>query len=158
MIHMIVLEKHIILRNLILYSGYHQIPIRLGDEHKIVFTSRYDTYKFLVMSFGLTNAPGTFQTAMNTLFHDWLDNFVIVYLDDILVYSPDKQMYSQHVMKVLKRLHDHQWYCKLKKCDFAQTRVEYLGHFISNGIISIDPCETQAVTDWKTPFKNLTEV
>ena len=82
-----------------------------------------------------------------------LMTFVIIYLDDILVYSPDKQTHTQHVMKVLKRLHDHQWYCKLKKCDFAQTRVEYLGHFISNGTISIDPCKTQAVTYWKIPFQ-----
>ena len=87
-----------------LYSGYHQIPIRQGDEHKTAFTSRYGTYEFLVMLFGLTNAPSTFQTAMNTLFHDWLDDFVIVYLDDILVYSPTQETHKQHVSKVLTRL------------------------------------------------------
>ena len=84
-----------------LYSGYHQIPIRHGDEHKTAFTSRYGTYEFLVMPFGLTNALSTFQTAMNTLFHDWLDDFVIVYLDDILVYSPTQETHKQHVSKVL---------------------------------------------------------
>ena len=141
-----------------LYSGYHQIPIRQGDEHKTAFTSRYGTYEFLVMPFGLTNAPSTFQTAMNTLFHDWLDDFVIVYLDDILVYSPTQETHKQHVSKVLTRLQQHQWYCKLKKCDFAQTQVEYLGHFITNGTINIDPSKTQAMMDWPTPFKNLTEV
>ena len=70
-----------------LYSGYHQIPIQPGDEHKTAFTSRYGTYKFIVIPFGLTNVPATFQTAMTTLFTEWLDNFVIVYLDDILIYS-----------------------------------------------------------------------
>ena len=70
-----------------LYSGYYQIPIRPGDEHKTAFTSRYGTYEFIVMLFGLTNAPATFQTAMTILFTEWLDDFVIVYLDDILIYS-----------------------------------------------------------------------
>ena len=74
-----------------LYSGYHQIQITTGDEHKTAFTSRYGTYEFTVMPFGLTNAPSTFQTAMHALFHDWLDEFVIVYLDDILVYSPTQE-------------------------------------------------------------------
>ena len=91
-----------------LYSGYHQIPIRHGDEHKTAFTSRYGTYEFLVMPFGLTNAPSTFQTAMNILFYDWLDDFVIVYLDDILVYLPTQETHKQHVSKVLTRLQQHQ--------------------------------------------------
>ena len=91
-----------------LYSGYHQIPIRQGDKHKTAFTSRYSTYEFLVMPFGLINAPSTFQTAMNILFHDWLDDFMIVYLDDILVYSPTQETHKQHVSKVLTRLQQHQ--------------------------------------------------
>ena len=141
-----------------LYSGYHQIPIKHGDEYKTAFTSRYGTFEFLVMPFGLTNAPSTFQTAMNTLFYDWLDDFVIVYLDDILIYSPDITTHKQHLHQVLQRLHDNKWYCKLKKCDFAQTSVEYLGHIISNGTIAIDKDKMKAVAKWPTPFKNLTEV
>ena len=78
-----------------LYSGYHQIQITTGDEHKTAFTSRYGTYEFTVMPFGLTNAPSTFQTAMHALFHDWLDEFVIVYLDDILVYSPTQEEHTR---------------------------------------------------------------
>ena len=141
-----------------LYSGYHQIPIRPGDEPKTAFTSRYGTYEFLVMPFGLTNAPATFQTAMNALFYDWLDVFVIVYLDDILVYSPDVDTYRDHLTKVLTRLRDNKWYCKLKKCAFATTHVEYLGHIISNGTIAIDQSKMDAVRNWRTPMKNLREV
>ena len=74
-----------------MYSGYHQISIRPGDEHKTAFTSRYGTYEFLVMPFGLTNAPATFQTAMTSMFSKWLDDFVIVYLDDILIYSATQE-------------------------------------------------------------------
>ena len=141
-----------------LYSGYHQIPIRPGDEHKTAFTSRYGTYEFLVMPFGLTNAPATFQTAMNILFRHWLDDFVTVYLDDILVYSESEDEHLTHVGAVLDRLRDHKWYCKLKKCDFAATSVEYLGHIVSNGRIAIDPDKMKAVIDWKIPFRNVTEV
>ena len=141
-----------------LYSSYHQIQITTGDEHKTAFTSRYGTYEFTVMPFGLTNAPSTFQTAMHALFHDWLDEFVIVYLDDILVYSPTQEKHTRHVLRVLQRLNDNQWYCKLKKCEFAQTSIEYLGHIISKGTIAIDPEKMKAVQEWPIPFKNLTEV
>ena len=141
-----------------LYSGYHQIPIRPGDEHKTAFTSRYGTYEFLVMPFGLTNAPATFQTAMNALFTSWLDVFVIVYLDDILIYSATQDEHLKHVYQVMERLTNYKWYCKMKKCDFATTSVEYLGHIVSNGQIAIDPDKMKAVTDWKIPFKNVTEV
>ena len=110
------------------------------------------------MPFGLTNAPATFQTAMTSLFAEWLDVFVIVYLDDILIYSPTKDEHVNHVTQVMQKLHDHQWYCKLKKCEFATTSVEYLGHIVSNGNIAIDPEKMKAVTEWPTPFKNVTEV
>ena len=122
-----------------LFTGYHQIPIKPSDQHKTAFISRYGTYEFKVMPFGLSNAPATFQSAMHSLFHDLLDKFVIVYLDDILIYSPTIQLHHQHLDIVLSRLASNQWYCKLKKCDFAQTSVEYLGHIISNGTIAIDP-------------------
>ena len=141
-----------------LYSGYHQIPIRRGDEHKTAFTSRYGTYEFLVMPFGLTNAPSTFQTAMHALLYKWLDDFVIVYLDDILIYSPTIEKHYDHVNLVITALHKDKWYCKLSKCDFATTRVEYLGHFIENGTIAIDKTKMDAIIKWQTPMKNLKEV
>ena len=93
---------------LYLYSGYHQIPIRPGDKHKTAFTSRYSTYEFMVMPFGLINALATFQTAMTTLFTEWLDDFVIVYLDDILIYSQSQSDYIQYVRQVIQKLLDHQ--------------------------------------------------
>ena len=129
-----------------LFTGYHQIPIKPSDQYKTAFISRYSTYEFKVMPFGLSNAPATFQSAMNSLFHDVLDNFVIVYLDDILIYSSTLQQHKEHLDIVLSRLTQHHWYCKLKKCDFAQTSVEYLGHIISNGTIAIDPDKMKTVT------------
>ena len=95
---------------------------------------------------------------MNALFYDWLDDFVIVYLDDILIYSATLTEHRVHVFKVLKRLCDHKWYCKLKKCDFAARQVEYLGHIVSGGSIEIDPDKMKAIFDWKLPMKNVKEV
>ena len=141
-----------------LHSSYHQIPIRHGDEHKTAFTSRYSTYEFLVMPFGLINAPATFQTAMHALLYKWLDDFVIVYLDDILIYSPTIKKHIEHVQLVLKALHKDKWICKLSKCDFATRRVEYLGHIIENGTIAIDNTKIDGVIKWPTPMKNLKEV
>ena len=141
-----------------LFTGYHQIPVKPSDQYKTAFISRYGTYEFKVMPFGLSNAPATFQTAMHSLFHDILDTFVIVYLDDILIYSPSLESHKYHLDIVLNRLATHKWYCKLSKCTFAQTSVEYLGHIISNGTTAIDPSKVKAITHWPTPFKTLTEV
>ena len=141
-----------------LFTGYHQIPIKSTDQHKTAFISRYGTFEFKVMPFGLANAPATFQSAMNALFHDYLDDFVIVYLDDILIYSPTLDKHREHLDLVLSRLSFHQWYCKFKKCSFAQTSVEYLGHIISRGTLSIDPVKMHTVINWPTPFKTITEV
>ena len=141
-----------------LFTGYHQIPIKSSDQHKTAFISRYGTYEFKVMPFGLSNAPATFQSAMHQLFHDLLDDFVIVYLDDILIYSATLELHRRHIDIVLSRLSSHQWYCKAKKCSFAQTSIEYLGHIISNGTLSIDPSKMHTVTQWRTPLASITEV
>ena len=95
---------------------------------------------------------------MTTLFTEWLDDFVIMYFDDILIYSQSQSDHIQHVRQVMQKLLDHQWICKLKKCDFATKSVEYLGHIVSDGCIAIDPDKIKAVTDWPVPFKNLHEV
>jgi hypothetical protein len=105
-----------------LTSGYYQIAITPSDRYKTAFRTRYGHYEFNVMPFGLTNAPATFQTLMNEIFRDLLDVCVIVYLDDILVYSKDPKDHEQHLRQVLDRLKEHQLVVKKSKCTFLQTR------------------------------------
>ncbi|GBG76158.1 hypothetical protein CBR_g21907, partial [Chara braunii] len=111
-----------------LKSGYHQIAIRSEDQHKTAFQTRYDLYEFVVMPFGLCNAPGTFQHVMNRIFHDYLDKFVIVYLDDILIFSKNVKEHVAHLEKVLSLLRQHKFKINGEKCEFGRTRVLYLGH------------------------------
>ena len=113
-----------------LTSGYWQIAIALADRHKTAFRTRYGHYEFNVMPFGLTGAPGTFQSLMNDIFRDMLDICVIVYLDDILVFSRTKEEHHEHLHKVLQRLQEHQLYVKGSKCQFFTDTIEYLGHII----------------------------
>src|SRR5437763_12703839 len=110
-----------------LTSGYWQIAIAAADRYKTAFRTRYGHYEFNVMPFGLTNAPATFQTLMNNIFRDLLDVCVIVYLDDIFVYSKSKEEHEQHLRQVLQRLKDNQLYAKLSKCTFFANSIEYLG-------------------------------
>ena len=102
-----------------LYSGYHQIRIKKEDIPKTAFRTRYGHYEFLILPFGLTNAPATFMTLMNDIFRKHLDDFVIVYLDDILIYSKTKKEHLQHVRLVLETLRKHQLYVKANKCELV---------------------------------------
>ena len=113
-----------------LISDYYQIAIKPKDRYKIAFRTRYDHYEFNVISFGLTNASITFQTLMNDIFRDLLDICVIVYLDDILVYSKNKDEHEQHLRQVLQCLKDNQLYARLSKCTFFTNSIEYLGHIV----------------------------
>jgi len=103
-----------------LYSGYHQIRIKEDDIPKTAFRTCYGHYEFLVLPFGLTNAPATFMTLMNNIFHDYLDKFVIVYLDDILIYSKTKEEHLQHVRTILETLRKHKLYAKDTKCELIK--------------------------------------
>ena len=103
------------------------------------------------MPFGLTNAPATFQTLMNNIFQPLLDTCVLVYLDDILVFSKTPQEHEQHLRQVLTILRSNKLYAKLSKCEFLKPQVEYLGHVISNTGISVDPNKVTAISDWPTP-------
>ncbi|XP_019250938.1 PREDICTED: uncharacterized protein LOC109229841 [Nicotiana attenuata] len=111
-----------------LRSGYHQLRIRASDVPKTAFRTRYGHYEFLVMSFGLTNAPAAFMELMNRVFRPYLDLFVIVFIDDILVYSRSQEEHEQHLRVVLQTLKDSQLYAKFSKCEFWLSSVAFLGH------------------------------
>ncbi|KAF8750036.1 hypothetical protein RHS01_09663 [Rhizoctonia solani] len=133
--------------------GYNNVRVKEGDEWKTAFRTKYGLYESLVMTFGLTNAPAAFQHFMNELFKDLLDVCVIIYLDDILIYSKDDASHTKHVHEVLKRLMDNQLFCKASKCTFHVTSVEYLGIMVSNKGFSLDKLKIQAVQEWPVPTK-----
>jgi hypothetical protein len=134
-----------------LRSGYHQIKIRASDIPKIAFSTRYGLYEFLVMSFGLTNAPAYFMYLMNSVFMPELDKFVVVFIDDILVYSKNEEEHVGHLHVVLQRLREHRLYSKMSKCDFWLKENKFLGHTISQASIAVDPYKVQEVMNWKPP-------
>uniref|UniRef100_A0A2N9GX41 Reverse transcriptase n=1 Tax=Fagus sylvatica TaxID=28930 RepID=A0A2N9GX41_FAGSY len=122
-----------------LRSGYHQLKIKSEDIPKTAFRTRYGHYEFLVMPFGLTNAPAVFMDLMNRVFHEYLDRFVIVFIDDILVYSKSLEEHEDHLRIVLQILRDKKLYAKLKKCEFWLNQVVFLGHVVSKDGITVDP-------------------
>jgi hypothetical protein len=134
-----------------LRSGYHQIKIRPSDIPKTAFSTRYGVYEYLVMSFGLTNAPAYFMYLMNSVFMQELDKFVVVFIDDILIYSKNPKDHAQHLHVILQRLRDRHLYAKFFKCEFWLDTVNFLGHTISGDGISVDPSKVQEVMDWKPP-------
>jgi hypothetical protein len=140
-----------------LRSGYHQVRIKDEDINKTTFRTRYGHYEFTVVSFGLSNAPAVFMSLMNGVFRDYLDKFVIVFLDDILVYSRTEEEHEQHLRMVLQVLREHQLYAKLSKCSFYQERIHYLGHIISKDGIAVDPEKIEAIREWSAP-RNVMEV
>ena len=127
------------------------------DIPKTAFRSRYGHFEFLVMPFGLTNAPAAFMDLMNRVFHPYLDKFVIVFINDILIYSPSKKKHGEHLRIVLQTLREHRLYAKFSKCEFWLPKVKFLGHIVSNDIVSVDPSKIEAVMDWQPP-KNVFEV
>jgi hypothetical protein len=134
-----------------LRSGYHQIKIREEDIPKTAFSTQYNLYEYLVMSFGLTNTPTHFMYLMNSVFMEELDKFVVVFIDDILVFSKSRKEHEEHLRIILQRLRDHQVYAKFNKCEFWLTEVQFLGHVVSSDWISVDPRKVREVLDWKSP-------
>ena len=128
-----------------LHLGYHQIKIRTQDIPKIAFSTRYGMYEYLVISFGLTNAPAFFMYLMNSVFMPNLDKFVVVFIDDILIYSKNKEEHAQHLRIVLTRLREHKLYAKFSKCEFWLDRVQFLGHVLTPEGISVDLSKVQDV-------------
>ncbi|XP_052734270.1 uncharacterized protein LOC128196752 [Vigna angularis] len=140
-----------------LRSGYHQILVKADDVQKTAFRSRYGHYEYVVMPFGVTNAPAIFMDYMNRIFRPFLDKFVVVFIDDILVYSKTREEHEDHLRAVLEVLRERRLYAKLSKCEFWMEEVLFLGHVISAGEISVDPAKVQAVLQWERP-KTVTEV
>jgi hypothetical protein len=134
-----------------LCSGYYQIRIAQGDEEKTACRTRYGSYEFLVMPFGLTNAPATFCTLMNDIFREWLDDFVVIYIDDILVYSNSMEEHVEHLRKVFQRLKENKLYAKFEKCEFGVSEVDFLGHRITQEGLKMDDHKVKAILDWEPP-------
>jgi hypothetical protein len=134
-----------------LCSGYHQINIHPDDVPKTTFSTKYGLYEYLVMSFGLTNAPTHFMYLMNSVFMPELDKFVVVFIDDILIYSKSEEKHAQHLRVILRWLRDHQLYARFSKCAFWLKEVPFLRHVISAKGIAVDPSKVQEVLDWKSP-------
>ncbi|GAU48050.1 hypothetical protein TSUD_404850 [Trifolium subterraneum] len=134
-----------------LRSGYHQIRVKTEDVPKTAFRTRYGHYEYTVMRFGVTNAPGVFMEYMNMTFHSFLDKFVVVFIDDILVYSKSEEEHKEHLRIVLQVLKEKKLYAKLSKCEFWLEEVSFLGHVISGGGIAVDPAKVDAVMKRGTP-------
>ncbi|KAJ9561205.1 hypothetical protein OSB04_006365 [Centaurea solstitialis] len=134
-----------------LRSGYHQLKVREEDVHKTAFRTRYGHYEFVVMPFGLTNAPAAFMDLMNRVCRPLLDRSVIVFIDDILIYSKTKEDHVEHLREVLEILRKEQLYAKFSKCDFWLQEVQFLGHLVNREGIKVDPAKVEAVMKWESP-------
>jgi hypothetical protein len=134
-----------------LRSGYHQLKIRASNIPKTTFITRYGLYEYTVILFGLTNAPAYFIYLMNKVFMEYLDKFVVVFIDDILIFSKNEEEHDKHLYMVLQKLRENQLYAKLNKCEFWLKEVSFLGHIISEGEISVDPNKVKDVLSWNTP-------
>jgi hypothetical protein len=138
-------------------SGYHQVRMLPEDEFKTAFKTHHGHYQFKVMPFGLTNAPTTFQCIMNQVLHPFLRTFVMVFLDDILIYNHSLEEHISHLQQVLKVLRNNKLYLKSSKCTFAQHSLEYLGHIISHKGVATDQSKIQDMLNWLVPT-NMTEL
>jgi hypothetical protein len=134
-----------------LRSGYHQLKIRESDIPKTAFHTRYGLYEYTVMSFGLTNAPTYFMYLMNKVFMKYLDKFVVVFIDDILIFSKTEEEHEKHLRMVLEKLRSNQLYTKFSKCEFWLTEVAFLGHVISTTGILVDQSKVKDVLNWMPP-------
>jgi hypothetical protein len=151
------LKGEIIFSNIDLRLGYHKVRIKEEYMSNTTFKTIYENYEFMVVPFGLSNALTVFMCLMNGVFKEYLDKFVIVFLDDILVYSKSKEEHEKHLRMVLQVLRDHILYAKISQCIFYQNKIHYLGHIISTTWIKVDTEKIEAIKGWPTP-KNVIEV
>ena len=127
------------------------------DIFKTTFRTHYGHYEFVVMPFGLTNAPAAFMCLMNNILSNYLDKFVVVFIDDILIYSKNEQEHEEHLIIVLQVLREQQLYAKFSKCVFFKDKIQYLGHVVSKDRISVDPDKVKAIMEWPVP-KNVSDI
>ena len=132
-----------------LKDAYYRIRIRPGDEWKTAFRTRYGQYEYLVMPFGLTNAPAAFQAYINQALRGLVDDFCIVYLDDILIFSRTEEEHAEHLQLVCQRLREAELYAKPSKCQFYQKEMEFLGFIINERGVQIDPSRVRTIVEWK---------
>src|SRR3954468_20009410 len=151
------LEGACVFSKIDLRSGYFQLKIREHDIPKTAFVMRYGFYEYTVMPFGLTNAPSYFMNMMNKVFMEFLDKFVVVFIDDILIYSKSKEEHEEHLRLILEKLREHKLYAKFSKCEFWLNEVGFLGHIVPGDGVAVDPAKVSAVTEWESP-KSLKEV
>ncbi|GJX19975.1 putative reverse transcriptase domain-containing protein [Tanacetum coccineum] len=140
-----------------LRSGYRQLRVRDEDIPKMAFRTRYGHYEFQVMPFGLTNVPAVFMDLMNRVCRPYLDKFVIVFIDDILIYSKTKEEHDAHLRLILELLKKEELYAKFSKCDFWLSKIQFLGHVIDSEGIHVDPAKIESIKDWESP-KTPTEI
>jgi hypothetical protein len=134
-----------------LRSGYHQLRIQPSDIAKTTFTTKYGLYEYTVISFGLTNAPAYFMYLMNKVFMEYRDKFMVVFIDDILVYSRNEEEHEKHLKLVLQKLRDNQLYAKFSNCEFWLKEVSFLAHVITGRGIAVDPGKVRDVLNWEPP-------
>ncbi len=139
-----------------LHSKYYQIQIVERDEEKTTYHTKYVSYVFLVMPFGFTNALATFCTLMNNISREWLDDFVVIYIDDILVYSNFMEEHVEHLWRVFQRLRENKLYAKFEKCEFGVAEVDFLRHRITQEGLKMDDHKVKAILDWEPPRSILT--
>ena len=136
-----------------LKHAYHLVPIAPGDEWKTAFRTRYGSFEWCVIPEGLTNAPAAFQRFVNNIFADMLDVSVVIYLNDILIYSDDQESHRANVQEVLRQLRKHGLFCNPFKCEFHTDTIEYLGYILSPNGLRMASDKVNTITQWPTPRK-----